>query len=84
MLRSFFLAAGINLCVLGCLCLFIDQALLTSEPSGSLLKAAKGILTAAPRPAFHAQEWMPWIFTAVGVITMIYTFTLPKRMGFAG
>lgn len=65
MWRALFLAVGMFLLVLGLECLVIDQATI-SNPE-------KGVTTVAP------PEWVPWSLISAGAVTMLYSFTLPKK-----
>ncbi len=83
MWRAFFLAFGIWLCLLGAQCLVIERAVLAeSVVSSAPLLTADGTFTApGTRPDIETREWMPFTFLGLGVVTILYTFTLPKRSG---
>ena len=70
MWRALFLAIGMFMLVLGAECLLIDQATI-SNPE-------RGVITIAP------SEHVPWILMSTGAVTMIYSFTLPKKFGGGG
>ncbi|MCC7086583.1 MAG: hypothetical protein IT427_16415 [Pirellulales bacterium] len=65
MWRAFFLAIGLFLLVVGAECLLIDQATISNAESG--------VVTVVP------PEWVPWSLMSAGAITMLYSFTLPKK-----
>ena len=81
MWRSFFLAAGVYCCILGAQCLAVDRAVLTSkEPAPSRwmnVNLTGGSLTRNKEIA--PPDWAPWSFISLGAVTLLYSFTLPKR-----
>lgn len=80
MWRSFFLAVGIFLCVLGAECLAVDQVVLKLReppPQGTGLFTG-GNPSAGPQRVVRPPEWAPWSLLGAGAITMIYSFTLPR------
>ncbi|MCY2996419.1 MAG: hypothetical protein NTY19_52510 [Planctomycetota bacterium] len=83
MWRAFFLAFGIWLCLLGAQCLVIERAVLAeSVASSAPLLTADGTFTVpGTRPEIETREWMPFTFLGLGLVTILYTFTLPKRSG---
>jgi hypothetical protein len=68
MWRSLFLALGVSSCLLGAEALFIDQA---------VLKKSEG--QAVAQKIVNPPEWAPWSLMAGGAITVIYSFTIPRR-----
>ncbi|HEV3024950.1 MAG TPA: hypothetical protein VGX76_20890 [Pirellulales bacterium] len=75
MWRSLFLALGVYACLLGAECLLIDKAVLTSpRPSGLM-----GSLNPVKRELVPT-DWAPWSLISGGAVTILYSFTLPKRM----
>ena len=77
MWRSLFLAIGIYGCLLGAQCMFLERAVLQKKET-----------VAAPAPFMSASvrskeisppDWAPWSLLSFGVVTLLYSFTLPKR-----
>lgn len=68
MWRSLFLALGVSACVLGAEALFIDQAVLKKTEGQSVAQKV-----------VNPPEWAPWSLMAGGAITVIYSFTIPRR-----
>jgi hypothetical protein len=68
MWRSLFLALGVSSCLLGAEALFIDQAVL-KKPEGQ----------SVAQKVVNPPEWAPWSLLAGGAITVIYSFTIPRR-----
>ena len=68
MWRSFFLAIGIFLLLLGFESMAIDQATLTN-PSAD----GPGEVT------FMPPDWVPWSLVSAGAVTMLYSYTLPQK-----
>jgi hypothetical protein len=79
MWRSFFLAVGIFLCILGVESLAVDKAVL----SGSAAAASPGQFGAFQDPGreFTPPEWAPWTLMTSGAVVLLYSFTIPRRMG---
>jgi len=65
MWRSFFLAVGITLIIIGVECLFVDSAMMAAEDG--------------PKP-FTPPDWAPWSMLSGGAIVILYSFTIPKRI----
>jgi hypothetical protein len=74
MWRSFFLAVGIFLCILGVESLAVDRAVL-SGPSSA------GGAFQSPGREFTPPEWAPWTLMSCGAVVLLYSFTIPRRMG---
>jgi hypothetical protein len=80
MWRSFFIALGIMAIIVGFESLVIDSANFYSS-RGSTAKefvdpssvSGQSIVTWQPK------EWFPWMVLSAGSLTVIYSFTLPKR-----
>jgi len=80
MWRSFFLAVGIMMVIVGAECLIIESATLYAaaetsaadfiDPDGNPGKTTKVV---------SPSEWMPWTLLSCGAIVILYAFTLPKR-----
>jgi hypothetical protein len=68
MFRSLVLACGAYCCLLGVEALAIERA---------TLKQTDG---AAPQKVIVPPEWAPWSLMAGGAVTVLYTFTIPRRM----
>ncbi len=77
MWRAFFLACGSYACILGAECMAIDKAVLKMrhEPAAGVLDSDGG-----RRRDFIPPEWAPWSLLSAGAVTMLYSFTLPKRV----
>jgi hypothetical protein len=69
MWRAVFLALGAYCCLLGIEAMLMDKAVLANR-SGS----AGGAREIVP------SEWAPWSLLSAGAVTILYTFTLPKRV----
>ena len=79
MWRSLVIALGITCVLLGVECLLIDKAILNARPttSGGML----GSMEVGSRKEIVPPEWAPWSLISAGAVTVIYSFTLPKRVG---
>ena len=85
MWRSFFIAIGIMAIIIGFETLVIDSANFYSSrgsTAGEFMDpstiAGQQIITWQPK------EWFPWLVLSAGALTVIYSFTLPKRFKMAG
>lgn len=84
MWRSFFLAVGIMLVIVGAECLIIDSATLYAAAESSAADfmdpdMAPGQTTKVVSPS----EWLPWTLLSIGAIVILYAVTLPKRWSHA-
>lgn len=79
MWRAFFVALGISFCILGGECLIIDNAVLAkSDPEN--LEAVPPLPIGEKRSrVVKPPEWAPWSLISVGAVTLIYSFTIPRR-----
>jgi hypothetical protein len=77
MWRSLFLALGISAVILGVECLAIDKATLAKrdQPAPGQPPAVQKSRDIVP------PDWAPWSLLSTGAVTMLYSFTLPKRGG---
>lgn len=78
MWRAFFVALGISMCILGGEFLVIENVVLTRpEPSQT---PDGGAVVAPPNPVFVPPEWAPWSLMSAGVVMLLYSFTIPRRV----
>ena len=79
MWRAFFLSIGIYACILGGECLVVERVVLNrTEKVASTMPLVPG---EARKKEITPPDWAPWSLLSFGVITMIYSFTIPKRIG---
>ena len=95
MWRAFFLAVGINLCIMGAQCLVVEKIVLadhqkvtpeSAQPTQSLYKQVgyqqTGDQSKNGKPdsqIYEPKSWIPWSLLASGAIVILYTHSLPKR-----
>ena len=72
MWRSLFLAVGAYCCLLGVEALGLEKAVLKRSELASAPAAQKVIVP---------PEWAPWSLMASGAVVVLYSFTIPKRVG---
>ena len=72
MWRSFFLAIGAYIALLGVEALAIEKAVLKPELVGEG-KIVKNQEITPP-------EWAPWSLMGAGAVTILYSFTIPPRL----
>ncbi|MCA9247820.1 MAG: hypothetical protein KDA42_11910 [Planctomycetales bacterium] len=76
MWRALFLALGISSIILGAECLAVEKAILKSKEQAigaDYEDAPKGREITPP-------DWAPWSLMSGGVVVVLYSFTLPKRV----
>ena len=71
MWRSFFLALGAYCCLLGVEALAVEKAVLKITPS-QRQSATRDIVP---------PDWAPWSLLGAGAVVVLYSFTLPQRVG---
>ena len=72
MWRSFFLAIGAYCCLLGVEALAIERAVLKVQSSG---------MTGSSWREVVPPDWAPWGMLAGGAVVILYSFTVPQRVG---
>lgn len=82
MWRSFFLAIGAMMMIIGVEAMLIDSATVYAAAESSAAQfidpsAPPAIITKQIRPG----EWTPWVILSFGAIVVLYAFTLPQRWG---
>jgi len=75
MWRSFFLALGFSLCIVGLECLVVDDFILAQR-----FADASGADGARATRDIQPPEWAPWSLLSAGAVTMLYSFTIPQRV----
>lgn len=73
MWRSLFLAVGAYTCLLGVEALAIETAVLKKPENGQPRKFLKEDI--------NPPEWAPWSLMASGAVVVLYSFTIPRRVG---
>jgi hypothetical protein len=71
MWRSFFLAIGAYCCLLGVQALAVEKAVLKADAM-----SAQSTLREVVPP-----DWAPWSLLGGGAVVMLYSFTIPQRVG---
>jgi hypothetical protein len=64
MWRSFFLAVGVFLFILGAEALIVERAVLNRADATNIIP----------------PEWAPWSLLSAGAVVILYSFTIPKRV----
>lgn len=70
MWRSFFLAIGAYCCLLGVEALAIERAVLKNT-SGTF-QTSRDVIP---------PDWAPWSLLGAGAVVVLYSFTVPQRVG---
>ncbi len=86
MWKALFLATGICLSVLGAECLVIERCYLKPKAQTTAQSTAPSALLGSPTPPPQRREivppeWAPWSLMAAGAVVILYSITLPKRIG---
>lgn len=72
MWRSLFLAVGAYCCLLGVEALGLEKA---------VLKKPEGAPPEASQQEIVPPKWAPWSLMAGGAVVVLYSFTIPRRVG---
>jgi hypothetical protein len=67
MWRAMFLAFGTYVMLLGAECLILDKAVLAPNQGN-------------PGREIRPADWTPWSLLAAGAVTILYSFSLPRRV----
>lgn len=70
MWRSFFLAVGVYVCLLGVQAIAVERAVLKPEVASEV-----GVQSEITPP-----DWAPWSLMAAGAVVVLYSFTIPQRV----
>jgi len=79
MWRSFFLAIGLFVCLVGAECLAVQKFVLKARvpvaqaPGESQTKLG-------PQKEIVPREWAPWSLLSTGAVVSLYSFTIPRRL----
>jgi hypothetical protein len=71
MWRSFFLAVGVYVCLLGVEALAVERAVLKPELANTKMVGQSEIVP---------PDWAPWSLLAAGAVVSLYSFTIPMRV----
>jgi hypothetical protein len=85
MWRAIFLGVGITLCILGAECIVVEKAVLANSataPATPIPAMDPAYYTGAANGPQEIQsaEWMPWFFLTTGIVVIIYSVTIPRRL----
>ena len=70
MWRSFFLAVGVYVCLLGVQALAVERAVLKPDVASQ----------AGLQREIVPPEWAPWSLIGAGAVVVLYSFTIPRRV----
>jgi len=71
MWRSFFLAVGAYCCLLGVEALALEKAVVKVDGASSQ-SATRDVIP---------PDWAPWSLLGTGAVVVLYSFTIPQRVG---
>ena len=78
MLRSFFLAVGISLCILGAEALVVEKAVL-AETITETKPTVFGPQVTQKNREVMPPEWARWGLLSGGAVVILYSITIPRR-----
>ncbi len=78
MWRSFFLAMGLSVCIIGLECLAVNDFVVTATEGGPF---SSGDASRGGSRQLTPPDWAPWSLLSAGAVTMLYSFTIPQRVG---
>ena len=70
MWRSFFLAVGVYVCLLGVQALAVERAVLKPDVARD----------AGLQQEIVPPDWAPWSLIGGGAVVVLYSFTIPRRV----
>jgi hypothetical protein len=76
MWRSFFLAIGVYVCLLGVESLAVEKAILKPDVSRGVQPGVQQEIV--------PPDWAPWSLIAGGAVVVLYSFTIPQRVHSGG
>jgi hypothetical protein len=79
MWRSFFLASGVYCCMLGAQSLSVDRAVLSNKDPAPARIMNFGGGSMVRNKEITPPAWAPWSLLSLGAVTLLYSFTIPKR-----
>ena len=79
MWRALFVALGFYCFVLGVECLLVEKVELTNRSEGQGVFSRIG--EAVQGREVEPPDWAPWSLMSTGAVTILYSFTIPKRAG---
>lgn len=80
MWRSFFLAIGISLLVIGFECLGVERVILRiHDPAPAPILPFQQPAAYGKPKELAPPTWAPWSLMSTGAVICIYSFTLPAR-----
>jgi hypothetical protein len=77
MWRALFIALGFFCCLLGVECLLIEKAVLYDREAD---ESVYGSTKLGRAREVVPPDWAPWSLMSAGAVTMLYSFTIPKRV----
>jgi hypothetical protein len=85
MLRAFFLAIGIYMCILGGECLVVERFVMAQEPPPADPSTPATLFGAAATPApvrsdIEPPDWVAWSLLSTGAVVILLAITI-KRQG---
>ncbi|MBN2025109.1 MAG: hypothetical protein JW809_20195 [Pirellulales bacterium] len=83
MWRSFFLAVGVSLCIMGVECLGVERVVLkihepTPRPTGDFLNSSPA--GPGPQRVIVPPDYAPWSLLGLGAVIILYAYDLPRRV----
>ena len=81
MWRSFFLAIGITLVIVGVECLAIERATLTDRAvQANNVSNPPQPFGGVRRKDVVPPDWAPWSLMTSGAVVILYSFSIPRRV----
>ena len=88
MWRSFFLGVGIALIIIGAECMVVEKVVVAErvkrnpDPTTTNFFASNqsSQVNVGSSKSLNVPEWLPWGLISIGAVTVLYSFTIPKRV----
>ena len=82
MWRALFLAIGVSLAILGAESMVLEKVVMAaSKPQAGDNRFFTAALPAAKGREIVPPEWAPWGLLSAGAVVILYSFTIPRRVG---
>jgi len=86
--RSFFLSVGIALIIIGAECMVVEKVVVAErvkrnpDPTTTNFFASNqsSQVNVDSSKSLNVPEWLPWGLISIGAVTVLYSFTIPKRV----
>lgn len=84
MVRAFFFALGLFLCLIGAELFLVDRAVLNLREEPGRNGSRWSMRGRGRQRLFNPPDWAPWAATSAGAVIVLYSIALPKKSSSKG